>query len=60
MKYFDHNATNEVICPYCGYEFSDSWEFKEEWGELKCDECNKTFKYERFTEATYFTEKKED
>jgi DNA-directed RNA polymerase subunit RPC12/RpoP len=19
--------TDEVVCPYCGYEFSDSWEF---------------------------------
>lgn len=24
----DHEYTDEVVCPFCGYEESDSWEYK--------------------------------
>lgn len=36
---------NEIQCPYCGYEFSDSWEYGEGESEIYCDECGNTFHY---------------
>lgn len=55
----DHEFTEEVVCPYCGYEFSDSWEFSDN-AEIECDECGETFISERNSEVTYSTQKKED
>lgn len=50
----DHNYTDEVVCPYCGYEFGDSWELGEEGG-LECDKCGKEFEFYRNIEVTYCT-----
>ncbi len=40
--------TAEVTCPYCSFEFSDSWEFGSlrsdgDSDEMECDECGKKF-----------------
>lgn len=39
--------TDEVQCPHCGYEFSDSWEFGIDGDEheVEClnEECEKDF-----------------
>lgn len=48
--------TDEVVCPYCHYEFSDSWEFSDN-GDIVCDECNKEFFMYRHIEVSYVTEK---
>lgn len=56
----DHEYTDEIICPYCGYEFSDSFEInsgEEDLGLIKCDECGKSFYAIRNIEITYSTEK---
>ncbi|HAT4339426.1 TPA: hypothetical protein I9094_001690 [Clostridium perfringens] len=34
------------ICPYCGYEDADSFEYGEE-GETFCSNCGSTLRYER-------------
>ena len=52
-----HRYTYEIVCPYCGYEYEDSWEFNET-GEEQCDQCFKEFEYERETTVRYSTEKK--
>lgn len=57
-KYIDHKFTDEIVCPYCGYEYGDSWEFDDDV-ELDCDECGKTFDATREFEITYSTTKKE-
>ena len=38
MKYRNINTeyTNEITCPICGYEFSDSWEYDLDCGEDTC------------------------
>jgi len=54
----DHSYTDEVVCPYCGYEYGDSWEWPDS-GETECDECEKTFGYFRNVEVTYSSFKKE-
>ena len=51
----DTGCTNEVTCPHCGYEFSDSWEMSE--GEHECPDCDNTFEIERHVEVTYATYK---
>jgi predicted RNA-binding Zn-ribbon protein involved in translation (DUF1610 family) len=44
----NHEFTREVVCPHCGYEFSDSWELGPGKGdsediEVECGDCGETF-----------------
>lgn len=41
----DHVMTRNVVCPYCGYEDSGSWELKGE--ETECQSCGKKYGFER-------------
>jgi len=42
MSKIDHEVTDEIVCPYCGYAFSDSYEYHN--SELiLCHKCNKNF-----------------
>lgn len=54
---FDCDFTDNMVCPWCGYEHGDSWEFNEDSGETDCNECGKTFKFERDISITYSTSK---
>ena len=56
MSEIDHEYTGEIVCPYCGYEFSDSCEFQENDGDIECD-CGKTFEYRRIITVEYCTSK---
>lgn len=47
--------TDEVICPHCGYEYSDSWEMNE--GRHECSDCERPFEVTRNVVVTYSTEK---
>jgi hypothetical protein len=51
-----HEGTNEIVCPYCGHEFMDSWELQED-GEMDCYECNKKFNYAINRSVDYSTSK---
>jgi len=55
MSEFDHECTDEVVCPWCGCEFTDSWEFSDSYDELQCDECGKIFSMIREIEVSYST-----
>ena len=55
-KEIDHKYTDEIVCPHCGAEFSDSFEFDES-GETDCYKCEKPFLYETHVEITYTTRK---
>lgn len=64
MNEIDSNYTDEIVCPYCGYEFSDSWEFAEnnplEWNEdIECRECGLQFNCQCHATITYSTKIKE-
>lgn len=48
----ERTETDEIICPICGHEYTDSWEY-DEYGEMECEECGATFDYERNTSITY-------
>ena len=51
----DHEYTKEIVCPYCGYEFSNSWEYDGECGEDQCSECDKYFQWTRNVSVDYST-----
>jgi hypothetical protein len=51
----DHEYTNEIVCPYWGAEFSDSWEFEDD-DSPEC-ECGKKFISIRNTAVNYITKK---
>ena len=42
----EQDATDNLICPWCGYENRDSWELPDEDDDFyECPECGKTFEY---------------
>ena len=47
--------TDEIICPHCGYRYSDSYELDEDGGEIVCDHCDREFHYERAISVSYST-----
>lgn len=53
-RYFNI-CTSEIVCPYCGYEMSDSWELSCDDDEYECDECGKKFHYYREVDVHYTT-----
>jgi len=56
----DHKYTNNIICPYCGYEDFNSWEVEsgdEDLGLLECSNCEKSFYAQRHIIIEYSTEK---
>lgn len=54
-KGFNHEYTDEVVCPHCGYTEGDSFEAVE--GERECPDCEKAYIMERNIIVTYSTEK---
>lgn len=67
MKKADHQHTDEIVCPYCDYKFSDSWEYDHLPGDgdkarqlTNCHSCRKEFFFDVIIETSYTTERKED
>ncbi len=56
---FDHNYTSEVVCPYCGYEFLDSWEIADGYdgSDYECRDCGKLFRLDIMVKRLYSTAK---
>lgn len=52
--------TEEITCPWCGTEMSDSWEMADSDDECYCDNCDKIFAYERHVEITYTSSRVEE
>lgn len=59
MGEIDHSHTDNAVCPHCGTEHRDSWEFgaltRSDSGETDCHECGKPFTWVREIEVTYST-----
>ena len=56
----DCQCTCNVICPYCGYEYTHSYELfdtTEVTTIVMCDGCNQKFKAEVEFEPSYYTYK---
>jgi len=63
VKEFDTEWKRQITCPYCGYEFSDSWEYNDSNGnqiEVDCGECEKTFDMIVNVSVDYSTYKKKE
>lgn len=52
----NHENTDEVVCPYCGQESSDSWELDDD-GVTECYGCDKKFNYTKNISVDYSTSK---
>ena len=52
----DTSFMHAIICPWCGYEQSDSWEELDEDDHM-CDNCDREYKHVREVEISYSTEK---
>ena len=51
----------EIVCPWCGYEFSDSYEFdfgSSGYKEIECEDCEKTFEVELNIKYLYTSRKR--
>lgn len=63
-QHIDHEYTREIVCPYCGYVFSDSWDYGLETrpSEMECnnEDCLKTFDAYIDVDVTYITDRIED
>jgi len=58
----DTYYTSEIVCPWCGYEYQDSWAFEPSAtarGE-QCQNCEQTFWWETDIEVTYTSRKSYD
>lgn len=55
---WEHEGSYEIVCPYCGYTFQDSWDFSDDASDLECDRCGRTFEYQREVSVTYSTKQK--
>lgn len=48
---FQHD---EIKCPYCGNEKTDSWEYDDDGSEI-CDSCGSEYRYEKIINVSYTT-----
>ena len=58
MHEIDHEYTDNMICPHCGAEDVDSWEYlsgEEQLGYVECGDCGRTYNAERNISITYST-----
>lgn len=49
----DESYTNNVKCPYCGYENNDSWEMDDNDDNHECGGCGAIIAYERVVTVEY-------
>ena len=56
MSDIDHTLTHEPVCPHCGAEQSDAWEWMPgESGYTECSSCDEQFFWERIITVEYTT-----
>jgi len=56
MKEIDHEFTKCVVCPHCGYEELESWEWGDD-GERECSECEKRYAWDKQIDIKFSTSK---
>lgn len=61
-KEINHEYTDEIVCPYCGYEFTNSWEFNDTQDEqhVECHDCGEEFLLYVNITVDYTTRKKKE
>lgn len=54
----DHDWTDEPVCPHCGAEQRDAWEWgQDDDGETDCGACGREFSYTRHISVNWTTRK---
>jgi len=56
----DHEFTDAIVCPWCGCEDHDSWEYHfdgDDQAEVDCRKCREKFTAERHDRVYYTTMK---
>ena len=48
-------GTDNITCPYCGYENADSWEADESDDHYECPNCGSYISYEREVSISYYS-----
>ncbi len=48
---------DNAVCPWCGYEHSDCWEWSDSEEEWECHKCGKLFEYETEVSRTFVCRK---
>lgn len=56
---FQTRCTGDMFCPYCGQSQSDPEEISKDYGETRCERCERIFTYERNVIIEYSTGKKD-
>lgn len=57
----NHDCTDEPVCPHCGKEQRDAWEWDDdECGETECGSCGREFSYTRHISINWTTRKEID
>ena len=51
----DHESTDNIVCPYCGYEYWGSSEYPDSDDYFECVNCKKHFFMEIDVSVTYTT-----
>lgn len=51
------DCVDNITCPWCGYEDTDSWESAEEDDKSECPDCGGIFAYTRSVSVTYTSER---
>lgn len=52
-------GTDEIVCPYCYYQFNDSWDCNDMDGcDMVCPECEEEFTLHIDFSVSYCTSKK--
>jgi hypothetical protein len=58
MTELETEYTSDIICPHCGEEYGDSWEYNDDDGEtLNCISCGEPFHLSVDFNVSYTTKK---
>ena len=49
----DYKIENNITCPYCGEQMSDSWDYGESEDNHYCDTCGSIYSWERVVTVDY-------
>lgn len=59
-RYYEYEGLNEIKCPYCDFEYSDSWEsYDAQDDERQCDRCDNTFTFTAVRSVTFDCSRRE-
>jgi len=55
MNWIDHEWTSFPVCPHCGHEHRDAWEWGDDNEDSECESCDRIFHAYRHVDITWDT-----